>query len=547
MANSNDSLPTTTRSWRLPVAAAMLALLVLAGALAARFASRSHPAQERAAGTSAQARGKLTLAAAGPEASKAEVDRFCGDCHASPPPESLPRSEWRQRVLNGYKFLKEYDRELVPPPAPAEQVIRYYEARSPVDMPLLKVADAPGAAPVRLSRSGYPAPNQNFPRVTNVNLVPLLHPTRPDLLVCDARYHQVVALRPYVPPGKNRARVLAKIPAPAHTEVADLNKDGIRDVLVADLGDVFPSDHTQGRVVWLRGAPNGTFTPVTLLKNVGRVTDVQAADFDGDGDLDLIVAIFGWRHVGSVTFLENRTTNWSRPVFVPHIVDKRPGAIHVPVTDLNHDGRPDFVALFAQEYEVVEAFLNTGGGKFRKQTIFSAGDPSYGSSGIQLVDMDKDGDEDVLYTNGDVFDFSFLRPDNSIQWLENKGGFPFVRHHITNFYGVHRAQAVDMDGDGDKDVVAVAFLPEANFPQRAELDLDSAILMEQTAPNRWARHSLGTVSADHPTCVAGDLNADGRPDLVAGNFWVATPDPLDTVTVWINGAFPARPQQVTRR
>lgn len=532
MASNN---PQPARSWRLPAAfAALTVLLAFSWALTRFFNRGAGPAPRVAAGTKTSEPLTLAAAAGAPsEASKAEVDRFCGDCHASPPPASLPRSEWRQRVHNGYKFLDADKRKLVPPPAPAEQIIRYYEARSPAELPLLKTVAAPGPLPIRLARSGYTAPNQSFPRIANVNLVKLFHPTRLDLLVCDARYHQVVALRPYAP-AKQRVRVLASIPGPAHTEVADLDKDGVKDILVADLGDVFPSDHKQGRVVWLRGGANGTFTPVTLLKNVGRVTDVQPADFDGDGDLDLMVAVFGWRHEGNVLLLENQTKNWSRPVFVPRVVDKRHGAIHVPVTDLNGDGRPDFVALFAQEYETVEAFLNLGNGKFRKQTVHASGDPSYGSSGIQLVDMDNDGDEDVLYSNGDVFDFAFLRPDNSVQWLENKGAFPFVHHHITNFYGVHRAQAADMDGDGDKDVVAVSFLPEAFFPQRAELGLDSAILLEQTAPDVWARHSLETVSCDHPTCVVGDLNGDNRPDLVAGNFWISTPDPLDTITVWVN-------------
>lgn len=547
MANSNDSRPVKTRSWRLPVAAAMLALLVLAGVLAARLASRPPSNRQQAGQTGTQGPGALTLAAASGEASKTEVDRFCGDCHASPPPESLPRSEWRQRVLNGHKFLKEYKRTLSPPPAPTEQLVRYYEARSPAETPLLKVTNAPGPAPIRFAKSGYPAPNQRFPRVTNVNLVQLFHPTRPDLLVCDARYHQVVAMRPYLPPGKNRTRVLAKIPGPAHTVVADLNKDGIKDVLVADLGDVYPSDHQQGRVIWLKGRPGGTFTPVTLLKNVGRVTDVEAADFDGDGDLDLMVAIFGWRHLGSVTYLENRTKNWSRPVFVPHVIDERHGAIHVPVTDLNGDGRPDFVALFAQEYETVVAFLNQGNGRFLQETIYDARDPSFGSSGIQLADMDGDGDQDVLYTNGDVFDFAFLRPDNGVQWLENKGTFPFTYHLLTRFYGTHRAQAIDMDGDGDKDVVAVAFLPEPFFPQRDELGLDAAIWLEQTTPGNFVRHSLESVSCDHPTCIAGDLNGDGRPDLVAGNFWFGAPDPLDTITVWINRGPRVKPAKVSQR
>ena len=48
-------------------------------------------------------------------------------------------------------------------------------------------------------------------------------------------------------------------------------------------------------------------------------------------DLDLVVASFGWREVGSTLFLENRTTDWSSPVFVPREIDWRQCSIHVPV------------------------------------------------------------------------------------------------------------------------------------------------------------------------------------------------------------------------
>ena len=58
-----------------------------------------------------------------------------------------------------------------------------------------------------------------------------------------------------------------------------------------------------------------------------------------------------------------------------HVVDERHGAIHVPVCDLNGDGRPDFVALISQEHETVVAFLNEGGGRFRKETLYTAPHP----------------------------------------------------------------------------------------------------------------------------------------------------------------------------
>src|SRR5205085_3877206 len=129
--------------------------------------------------------------------------------------------------------------------------------------------------------------------------------------------------------------------------------DGILDIVVANLGSFPPTDTRCGSVVWLRGKPDGTFQPVTLLSNVGRVADVRAADFRGTGKLDLVVGVFGLHAVGEILFLENHTTDRAAPKFVPTVLDTRHGAIHVPVADLNGDGRPDFVALIAQEHETV--------------------------------------------------------------------------------------------------------------------------------------------------------------------------------------------------
>src|SRR5439155_3141903 len=159
-------------------------------------------------------------------------------------------------------------------------------------------------------------------------------------------------------------RVLAKLPVPAHAEVIDLDGDGNLDLIVACLGSFEPTDSRTGSVVWLRGSADGAFTAIPLLEGLGRVADVQAADFNRDGKLDLVVAVFGWRKTGEVLYLENRTTDWSRPEFVPTPIDDRHGAIHVPVVDLNRDGRPDFVALISQEHETVVAYVNQGDGTF---------------------------------------------------------------------------------------------------------------------------------------------------------------------------------------
>ncbi len=211
----------------------------------------------------------------------------------------------------------------------------------------------------------------------------------------------------------------------------------------------------------------------------------------------------------------------------------------MPIGDINGDGHPDIVALLAQEHETVVAFLGDGKGGFTKKTIFEGPHPAYGSSGIQLADLNGDGRLDVLYTNGDSLDPpSLLKPYHSIQWLENRGSFPFVHHHIEAQYGVMRALAADIDGDGLLDIVSVAFLPPENFRTAHARGAEAVQILRQTTPGRFEhfeRHVLDGGVCSHLTCAAGDIFGDGRTHLVAGNFYIS---PLsaqgELVTVWRN-------------
>ena len=156
------------------------------------------------------------------------------------------------------------------------------------------------------------------------------------------------------------------------------------------------------------------------LTGFPRVADVQAGDFNGDGKPDLLVGAFGWRSTGFIGLLANRTESYAQPSFETARLDERTGTIHVVPTDLNKDGRLDFVALISQQHETVVAYLNNGAG-FTQETLYTAPHPNWGSSGMQLVDFDRDGDLDVLVTNGDSFDDFLLKPYHGIQWLENEG------------------------------------------------------------------------------------------------------------------------------
>lgn len=51
--------------------------------------------------------------------------------------------------------------------------------------------------------------------------------------------------------------VLERVPNPCHLELVDLDRDGRRDLIVADLGQLLPSDHLRGSMVWLQRQRDG--------------------------------------------------------------------------------------------------------------------------------------------------------------------------------------------------------------------------------------------------------------------------------------------------
>lgn len=470
-------------------------------------------------------------------ASREQIATTCATCHVLPPPDVLPRSAWRAWVKEMYDINRASSLRVQMPPL--ESVVAFFEGTAPEKLPPADLAPEPDRPWLRWEPRGaglpdWPLDRPPVPGVANVAVGSLLQRGKPDILVCDAHLGQVLA---YSPSAAGASwRVLGRLEAPCHAAVVDLDEDGRRDLLVADLGSFFPSNDKVGSVVWLRGAADGTFRAVALLEGVGRVADVAAADLDGDGKLDLAVAVFGWRIPGEVLLLLNRTTDWDRPEFERRVLENRTGATHVCPADLDRDGRTDLVVLLSQQHETVLAFLAKGDGTFDRQVVWAAPHPAFGSSGIQLVDLDGDGDLDVLLSSGDVLDPPYLlKPYHGVIWLENTGRFPFETRVLSPMYGAMRAVAADFDGDGDQDVAATSYLPPDNYPRRREQGLDAIVLLEQTARGQFVRRSLAKGTCDHFTCDAGDLDGDGRVDLVTGNFAFSRETPIDDwIEVWRN-------------
>ena len=475
-----------------------------------------------------------------PESRDVEVFDSCTQHHRWTPPEVLPRRLWRAKIQKMYKLANE---TLLPSLArpievPLERTVAYFEGAAPeeIDAPPWTESAQPGAAsflskPIGETSGAVPA------GVANVRLLRLNDGAPPVVVVCDMLTGWVSWIRLDHPrPSLER---LAHLSHPSHAEAVDLDQDGNIDLLVAELGSPAPTDDRVGGVVWLKRLGDQRFETVRLLSGAGRVADVQAADFDGDGDLDLVVAEFGWIRRGALLYIENTADDAGAPTFSqPTVLDERHGAIQVPIVDLDRDGRPDFLALFAQEHETVVAFLNRGGGRFDAQDLFVAPHAHWGSSGIEPVDLDQDGDLDLLITNGDTLDDEVkFKPYQGVGWLENEGMYPFTLHWIGTYYGVHRAEAGDFDGDGDLDVAASSFLPGVTEDHRRELNLPGVVWFEQQSDLTFQPHAMGDVGCDHATLDIADVNGDGRLDVITGALQPAAHESRRTpVEVWLNRA-----------
>src|SRR4029453_9049406 len=187
---------------------------------------------------------------------------------------------------------------------------------------------------------GDPIRAEERPQISNVQIVDLDADGLPDVIICDALRGQVSWIRQFPKMMFSESVVGAPIQAPAHVEAIDFDKDGDLDLVVASLGVLNPSNNRVGSVVILENDGKQRFVSHTVAANIARVADVRAGDLDGDGDLDLAVAGFGYDD-GETSWLENEG-GWK---FEQHVLLRLSGPINATVADIDKNGSPDSVGL----------------------------------------------------------------------------------------------------------------------------------------------------------------------------------------------------------
>jgi len=174
---------------------------------------------------------------------------------------------------------------------------------------------------------------------------------------------------------------------------------------------------------------------------------------------------------------------------------------------------PDIWVLFAQAKEGIYHFINNGKGSFTEKQVLGF-PPIYGSSFFDMVDIDNDGDKDIIYTSGDNGNASLsLKPYHGMYIYLNNGHDNFKQRYFYPINGCYKAIAKDFDGDGKIDIATVSLFTDVN--QKAEgfvyFKNTGNLIFKPYALPPAVRFERGV------TIDAGDIDADGKTDLIIGN------------------------------
>jgi hypothetical protein len=322
---------------------------------------------------------------------------------------------------------------------------------------------------------------------------------------------------------------------------ADLDGDGRADVAIGG---------RSGPLVWY-AAPD--WKKREIARGGYRTVDGEAADIDGDGDLDLVA--------GELWYENPRPGADGAEPWKAH----RIGTVRthdVEVGDLDGDGRLDVAARDQSGFgskagNKIHLWFREAGGSWEYRELACPH-----GEGLRLADLDRDGDLDILIGSrwsenpadarkdawseriiardwhedaavdaGDIdgdgrLDVALSRSEGEyrLSWFQapaDPRAADWKEHVIdASLDFAHGLALADLDGDGDLDVTAA----EMHQSKRRRV----MVYINEGRGSSWSPRVLATTGS-HNLRLA-DLDGDGRPDILGAN-WSGPHQPIES---WLN-------------
>ncbi len=279
---------------------------------------------------------------------------------------------------------------------------------------------------------------------------------------------------------------------PTGCVLADFDSDGLPDLAVSNAG----SDN----VSVFRGGGDGTFGTAVLYAAGDSPESIAAADFDLDGLMDLATGNSGSENVSILLGQGFGSFAPGDPVDVGF------AGYSLAAGDTDGDGAPDLAVatpgLFEPERVELRAALLRGHGDGSFDSPMST--QQFGAVSFQQLDDDP-AQELAVSAVSDLNGMTLLAIEGADHASPPR---PPVESSVGLRPDPSALSTADFDGDGTLDLAVVAALEEAGTAIKSLLGLGDGhfTVADSIALPDGYDHFLGV----------GDLNGDGRPDMVAG-------------------------------
>jgi Secretion system C-terminal sorting domain/FG-GAP-like repeat len=275
----------------------------------------------------------------------------------------------------------------------------------------------------------------------------------------------------------------------AFIEVVDLDGDLDWDIIGATYSD--------DSILWIEYLGDGEWQTRIITSGVDQPYHISSHDIDRDGDKDILVCYYD---DDELVWWENMNGIWQvHPIITVN------GPVRADAGDMDDDGDIDFVVSSYVGGKIYVAENLGNDVSFNSHEVLTN---YWNAWNVTVRDVDQDGLWDIITTGQNV---------NSIDWLENTGGGPFIRHNISSSFPLPRDIVTrNIDGQGPGDIVCASTSAGVSWFELNNL------------PDDWTRHSISDSDYDNSSVSAGDLDNDGDVDVVTTGY------DSDTIVIYIS-------------